>query len=262
MRHGGLLSAFLLAALWASAASAADEAACPSYRAEPVAMADPALCAELAAKVHTPSTIPLDEYQTALKCVRCQLLPPRCGDRLGPRQVPPPDGPAHRHAPRRQLVVSELRDPCAGRGLVLGRHGGLASHVAERRGAVQGRPTAARRRHHRQGDVPEPDRLLPEPRSGASLPRHRVRDHGAGCRRLAGRLVLRLLAERAVHPRLAAARRQPAARHGLRPVLHELPRLGRDVHLRLAREHSRRAGRAAALPVAGLRRSRAASAHA
>lgn len=73
MRHAGLLSALLLATLWASAASATDPAACPAYRSEPVAMADPALCAELAATIRTPSAVPLDEYQAALNAFGANL---------------------------------------------------------------------------------------------------------------------------------------------------------------------------------------------
>jgi hypothetical protein len=66
MRRAAPSLAFLLAAIATSAASAGDPAACPSYRAEPVAMTDPALCAELAAQIATPSASPLDAYEVAL----------------------------------------------------------------------------------------------------------------------------------------------------------------------------------------------------
>ena len=60
------LASLLVAALWTAPGEASGPAACAAYSAEPVAMKDPALCAELEAKVRKPSALPLDEYQSAL----------------------------------------------------------------------------------------------------------------------------------------------------------------------------------------------------
>jgi len=68
MRYGSLPLAFMIVAALEVLPAAAAEAppACAAYRADPVVMTDPALCAELEAKVRKPSALPLGEYETVL----------------------------------------------------------------------------------------------------------------------------------------------------------------------------------------------------
>src|SRR5690554_1753297 len=67
MRNGFLpLVSLGIAMVVSLPAAAAAPAACPTFRAEPVVMADPALCAELEAKVRNPAALPIGEYETVL----------------------------------------------------------------------------------------------------------------------------------------------------------------------------------------------------
>ena len=60
------LASVVLVSLWTVPVEAGDPAACAAYSAEPIAMKDPALCAELETKVRKPSALPLGEYQVVL----------------------------------------------------------------------------------------------------------------------------------------------------------------------------------------------------
>ena len=66
MQRGLLICAALAAVFLAVPAYAAAPVACEAYRAEPVTMTDPALCASLEKKVRKPSALPLGEYEAVL----------------------------------------------------------------------------------------------------------------------------------------------------------------------------------------------------
>ena len=136
--------------------------------------------------------------------------------------------PRHRAVPEREL----LRHASCGARLLLARGDGLA------RWRSQGRP--ARRRDHREGDVPAARGALPRAQRAPASRADAVDGHGPRCLAQRGRLVLGFLRPQPEESRSAGAagarsRRLPVPvpRLGLRQLLRPLPRLGRqhvDVH--------------------------------
>jgi hypothetical protein len=116
-----------------------------------------------------------------------------------------------------------------------------------------GARAGARRRHDDQGNVRAAgERLRRGDRLEESQAHEGHRLDGARSPSLLRRLVLGLAGlGRGAHEsqhletRLAGGREERAAQHGLRPVLHQLPRLGEGTYLRLAAQHRGRARRAA-----------------
>ena len=201
------------------------------------------------------SALPLNEYEDEARRLPAQLLPPRRAERLEGRQARPRHRPVDRHLCERQMDGQLLRHACAGADLVLAGDGRVAQgQPAGRRSSPAGRDAAgAGRRHDVKEMYPPPGRRLRERRSAPSAaPTRGRRRHGARQQALARRLVLGLvrLGRTRAGSRTGRQRaHEPATRHGLRPVLHQLPRLGEgQLDLRRAEEHQGRAGRAAGLP--------------
>ncbi len=172
------------------------------------------------------------------------LLPSRSRRRLDGRQADPRHRALHCDLAAGKMDRLLFRHPCGGAGLVLARHGDVAAPEPPGRGDADtgDRRAGSRRRGDRQGDVHASGGGLRRCLLGAPAARQGHRPDGARQQGVPRRLVLGLVRLCRMGARLAAGREEPVAQHGLRPVLHQLPRLREgQSDIRLAQEHQGRA---------------------
>ena len=241
----------LLLALAAAPARAQDETStCAAKSPVQLLPKNPKLCADLAAVIRDPGGAAAGRVRGQAGRLPPQLLPPRRGRRLAARQAGARHRPLHRHPERRAVVGQGVRHPRAGGHLVLAGDARLAGEEPAGGRAAAGRAGAgAGGGGDGQGDVPGAGGVLRRDRPDLSAADQRRGGDGARRRGLVRRLVLGLVRVERLEPRLPHRPQEPLPLHGLRAVLHQLPRLGaRQPHLRQPAQRRGDARPAAGLP--------------
>ncbi len=254
VRCFGVAAAVL--AVIGSAAGTSAAPPCLSIKDTPQLPADKALCRSLEREVRRPSALPLDRYEDKLGTYVRNFLPPRSGEWLEGRQAHPRHRPLCRDIRQWRLERPRVRHPSGGARVVLAGHvrvaQGQSSRTAGPAGAAHRGSAGAGWRDHHQGDVFAAGGSLRRRRLHPLAARPGRRADGARPQGLLRRLVLGLVRLVGVEARLAGDAGQRLSQHGLRPVLHELPRVGEgEPDLRVAAQHQGRAGRAFGVPEPG-----------